>query len=818
MADTMPVEASPGINNPAPKPGGKINTHNGDDKEKKSDDAEVLSKALKRFGIALDGSSDNRKNFISDVEFSCSDDQWDPQVKRARGNHRPALTFNRLNGVIKQIIGDYRQNKLAIKVLPASGDASEDTAEILAGLIRNIEQQSNADMAYANALECSARGGFGYFRIITRYTGDDEFDQDLVIQPIHNALTVYMDPSAKLLTREDANWCFIRETMPLEQFKEQYPDASSKGFDSIDETYKTDWYAGEEVSVAEYFEKATYSTRLAAFSNGMVMEITDDKEIEALAQIGITLNKERQAQRTKIIWRKITGAEILEEKEYKIRYIPVIPVIGEEVNVEGKTLTRSVIFYAKDAQRTYNYFKSVATETVSLAPRTQWLVTPEHIENLTDQWDNLNTNPTPYAVYNHQSDQPPPQRLNPPEVPVGEITMAGDAGTDLQYTTGVFDANLGQRSNETSGVAIGERQHQGATATMLFVDNLKKAIEHCGKVLMDWIPEIYDAERVVRVLDLEGNPSTETINQQKYDPMTGVTEILNSITVGKYDVVIDTGPNFASRRREAQDAMLKIAQVWPQLMNIAPDLVISNIDAPGMEAIAARAKRTLPPQITTDPDSPEGQQLAQQAAQQQAQQEQTKNQMLQMHMQTEQGKQQAEQSKSQATVVKAQAEVVKAHADVIEALHGKEPAAMSGQAQPAAPVQQPAVAAQQPIAVQQAAQPTAPQVHMHLNAEHAMGDVAHSLHGMAAHSAANTDNIAKMVGVIAHAMESQGQHTAAQTHMLHQVMQHTADSHQAMANALHAHNVIAAAPRRAVRDPHTQEMIGSEVVLPHPQQ
>ncbi len=637
---------------------------------KKPDD-DFLKKVRERFQQSLSASTENRNNYVRDVEFSCADDQWDPHTKSMRGAYRPALTFNHLNGVIKQIIGDYRQNKIAMKVLPASGEASEDIADILAGLLRNIEAQSNADMVYTNALECSARGGFGYWRILPQYAADDVFDQDLAILPIHNPLTVYFDPAARLITREDANWCFVTEMIGKEEFESRYPDAEMTGFDLDGDSTMADWTTQDDIRVAEYFEKEKYQARLVAFSNGMVMEVDDDAEIEAMAQVGITAVKERESTRTQIRWSKITGVEVLEEQVFKIPFIPVVPAIGEEINKEGKVLTRSAIFYAKDAQRMLNYQKSTAIEIAALAPKAPWKGTAKHFEGYEDQWDNAHLNPLARLTYNPDAEAPQgPERIQPTPQPISEIALAGDANDEIKATTGLYDASLGARSNEISGVAIGERQQEGNTATYIFIDNLKAAIKYTGRILLAWIPHIYDAERVIRVLDLEGNVQMESVNQQQHDPMTGVTQVLNCITVGKYDVIIDTGPSFASQKREAVKGMIQLAQVDPTLMQKAGDLVIKNMDFNGANEISARYKRFLPPQVTVDPDSPEGQKIQAQAQQQQQQAEQTQQQLIGAKLQTVQSKQQSDMAKSQAQMAKANAEMVKASSDVIEAKLG----------------------------------------------------------------------------------------------------------------------------------------------------
>lgn len=743
-----------------------------------SKDQDVLYEMRQRFGSAATAEKENREAYVTDTNFSASADMWPEQVKKLRGDNRPTLTFNRLNGVVKQIIGDYRQNKLAIKVLPSGNGATEDVADILAGLLRNIEMESDADSAYTNGLECSARGGFGYFRFITEYEGADSFDQNLIIKPIHNPLTVYFDPAARLITRADARWCFVTEMMPKGEFKKLYPNASDTGFSVADDSESMDDWGGDdndsEIRIAEYYTKEIVKIRLAAFDNGAVIEIDDDAQIEALEQVGWKLTKERDAERTNVRWRKVTGLEVLEERLYKTSYIPVIPVLGEEVNLQGKVRTRSAIYYAKDAQHMYNYWKTAATESVALSAKAPWKVTAKEIEGYEDQWDNVNSMPQPYLVFNPDPEHPQgPERIDPPNQPIGEMAMAGQAGIDIQYTTGVFDANLGQKSNETSGVAIGERQQQGATSTYIFIDNLRKSIEYLGRALIDWIRIVYDTERVVRIIGIEGDSDSETINQKQANPLVGITEILNDITVGKYDVVVETGPAFASRRREAVDGMMKFISALPQLGSLIADLAVKNMDWPGADEIAARLKRALPPQITTDPDSPEGQQMMQQRAQQQQQQQAMQQQAMQSHLQVEGSKVQADMAKSQASVVKSQAEVIKAKADVIEATHGQKEAEHVDAAKPAAP---------------------APQQHAGFQIQLVKSPEDH------AHEQQSSNDIKQMIGALTqHHIQAQNMNQQ-QAQQMHELMGHLANSHAAVAHAINQSNHIAAAPTEAVRD------------------
>jgi hypothetical protein len=411
-----------------------------------------------------------------------------------------------------------------------------------------------------------------------------------------------------------------------DEFRRMYPDAKMQWFDGAGDNFMQDWSTQDDVRIAEYFVKERHTARLCSFSNGVVIE-ADDTEIAALAQLGITIVKERKTERTQIHWYKLTGAEVLEDRVYKWKYIPVIPCLGEEINIEGKVYLRSAIFYAKDAQRGYNYQKTTATEVTALAPKAPFAITATQIEGFQDDWDNANNNPKPYLRYNADPQAGGmPQRLQMAQQPIAELSMALNMADDIKATTGVYDASLGAQGNETSGVAIEARQSEGNTSTYIFLDNLKKAIEYSARVLLDIIPTVYDTERVVRILDLEGQPATEIVNQEIHDPQTGIIKVLNSITVGKYDVVCMTGPNFQSRKREAQAQFTELAKVYPQIMQLGGDLVIESMDFPGAEKLAARIKRSMPPQIVNDPDSPEGQKAMQAYQQQQEQQQQEQHQ------------------------------------------------------------------------------------------------------------------------------------------------------------------------------------------------
>lgn len=645
----------------------------------KTPDDEILEEALKRFDMAYEESRDNRQRFVEDTEFCTTGDQWPQDVKKARGN-RPALTFNKLQAIVCQMSGSYRQNQNAIKVSAAGEGAHDDIAEVYAGLIRNIEYQSKATVAYTTAFECAVRGGFGAWRVTTEYASDDAFEQDIRIERIRNPLTVYFDPRAQKQDRSDARWCFVTEIMDKDEFEELYPDVCPDDFSSHEDDIYTQWYEKDGVRVAEYWVKKPAKKKIVQLSDGSVYDMSDDehkKAVDALTKAvpqtpqqppeegeapepapqPLTIVKEREVEVQEVLYYKLCGHAVLETSKWLGKYIPIVPIIGYEVDREGKNEIYSAIHYAKDAQRTYNYMKTTAVEMVALAPKTPYLVTPEMIQNFEGQWQKANNTNQPYLLYN-PTPQGAPQRIPSANMPVAEVNMAMGAADDIKATTGLYDASLGAQGNETSGKAILARQNQGDQATFTFTDNMCHAIAYTGQILIDLIPQIYDTERVVRVMGLDDESELTVINKAVIDPQTGQEVILNDLTQGKYDVIVTTGPSYASQRIAAVDSIMQFMQANPQIGPLISDLVAKNMDWPGSAEIAERLKKALPPGLSGD-DEQQGQQAPNPQQQMQQQQAIAMQQQQALEAQKAQNQNQIDAAKVQVEAQKVQADMAK---------------------------------------------------------------------------------------------------------------------------------------------------------------
>lgn len=559
-------------------------------------DEKLLRIARKRFNASLEKETENREEALEDLEFLAGD-QWPKEIYDARTKDlQPCLTINRLPGFVRQLITDARQNQPSIKVVPVDSNSDPETAEVINGLIRQIEATSNADQAYDTALEQAASSGFGFFRILTEYADDDVFEQDIRIKRITNNFSCSWDNSATEYDKSDARYWFISEWIDEDIFEEKYPKAQKVDWESDTSRYDK-WYdRNKRVRVAEYWVKEPTTKTIYQLDTGQVTDIP----IEELAEQGLTVVRSRTVKTHKIIRYVITGAEVLETQEWAGKYIPIVPVFGPELHIKDRTIYYSLIRFARDPARLYNYWQSAITEKIALAPKAPFLATPRQVEGHQTIWNNANRENRAWLPYNPDPQAPPPGRQQPAALNPAELQQAAQAIDDIKATMSMYDASIGARSNETSGVAIRAREMQGDAATFTWLDNLSRSITYAGKVLIDLIPRIYDTERTVRVLGEDGQSDFQVVNEIQMT-VNGPVKV-HDLTAGKYDLVVTVGPSYATQRIESQDTLVRFAQAVPVASQVAPDLIARTLDIKDADELAKRLRKTLPPGMVEPED------------------------------------------------------------------------------------------------------------------------------------------------------------------------------------------------------------------------
>jgi len=569
---------------------------------KKNDVESILEVARRRFKLAQEAENEIREKALDDLRFRAGE-QWPESLRAEREDEgQPCLTINRLPQYVKQITNEIRQNRPAIKVIPADDNADVETAKIFQGIIRHIENASNAEVAYDTAAEGAATNSFGYFRVVTEYCDPTSFDLEPKIKRVRNHFSVYLDPAHQEPDGSDANWGFVFEDISKEDYKSTYPKsklASMSDWESLGNSVPG-WAGSKTCRVAEYYYKTFRAATICLLNTG---EKVEKKDLPEFLPPEIQIINERDTAIPTIKHLKINGIEILEETEWPGQWIPIIPVIGDELYIDGQRILESVIRHAKDPQKMYNYWASVETEQIALAPKAPFIGVEGQFEGHKEKWAQANRKNFAFLEYKATSiagePVPPPSR-NVYEPPVQAITNARiQASEDLKSTTGIYDASLGVRSNETSGRAILNRAQQAETNNFHFVDNLKRSIRHCGRILIDLIPKIYDTPRAVRILGEDDSADIVRVNEIFEEKGE---QKLYELGKGKYDVIVTTGPSFATKRQEAAKTMLEFTRDMPQVAPMISDLIVKNMDWPGAQEIAERLKKTLPPGIAEDKD------------------------------------------------------------------------------------------------------------------------------------------------------------------------------------------------------------------------
>jgi hypothetical protein len=575
--------------------------------QEKSDE-EILAEAKAFIAEVEEAEADERTKALKDIKFSLGE-QWDESIKSERlVDARPCLVINRVKGQIHQLTNDLRQNRPSIKVHPVDDNADPDIAKKLAGLIRTIEYNSNADVAYDTAGDSAIRSGRGYFRVISQYCDARSFDQELVIKRVPNRFSVFFDPSSKEPDGSDACRAAITEDLSPTAYKAAYPKSklAVKGEWEAIGNSTPDWVKADSCRVAEYLYKEFKADELLLLSNGQMLLKSELGEQELPE--GVQVVNSRPTQVPKVCWVKLNACEILEKTTFpgSGKYIPIIPVYGDEVDVDGKREISGIVRDAQDPQRIYNYMKSAEAEAIGLAPRAPYLVEENSIEGYENEWKNANRKNYAFLKFKAYSDDgrqlPPPQR-NTFEPAIQAISMAAmGSADDLKSVNGLYDAAMGARSNETSGRAILARGNQAQTANFHFSDNMTRSIRHLGRILIDAIPSVYDAARTERIIGEEGDHSTVKLNQPTDEKNAQGLPKVYDFSIGKYDVSVDVGPSYTTKRQEAAASMADLTKAYPQLMQVAGDLLIKNLDWPGAAELAERIKKTIPPELHDDPN------------------------------------------------------------------------------------------------------------------------------------------------------------------------------------------------------------------------
>lgn len=571
-------------------------------------DDDILAEARQRRQMCVSADGLSFEAALDDLNFLIGgENQWDPRAVEARKRDvRPIITVNSLPTYVRQVTNDLELNTPSINVHPVGDGVDKEDARIRQGMIRHIEYDSNADVAYATAMSSAAKIGFGYFRIMPTWENESSFNQKLVFMRIRNALSVRIDPLSIQPDGSDMKFAFVECLMSKEEFKREYPDAESDSPSSSEDGQAyAGWFSDQTVLVAEYYRIEFTRATVCLLSDGR-SGYKDELPIDTHAMIV----REREGVKRKVMWFKLSGCNVLEKTEIKCKWIPVFPVYGDELDVQGQVIRSGIVRNAKGPAQSYNVMMTGATEEVALRTKNPYVGAEGQFEGHEDEWEQANNRAFPYLEYKPTALDgkltPPPQRQPMADIPAGFLSMAMHAADNVKLTTGIFNGTfagrLGQRGTATSGVQEREQNRQTDISSSHFAKAISLAVRHAGRCIDCMIPHYYDSERVAIIMREDGTLEHATINKTlptpQTDPKTGaIKSVLNDMTCGEFSVTARAGPSYNTMRQENTEFFTNAMQAAkdPATASIAAYAAMDNSDAPGAKKVTKMLAAMLPP-------------------------------------------------------------------------------------------------------------------------------------------------------------------------------------------------------------------------------
>lgn len=595
-----------------------VATQTPEDAEAKAREVEFMNLARERFDVARTAEDNRRREMLIDLQFRCGN-QWDATVKLRREQQgRPCLENNRIPGFLKHVTNAMRQARPEIKVDPIGDGADEEIAEIRQGLIRHILINSHFEVPADTAFEQMCTMGLGWLRVVDVWDG---FDKELLVEWICNAFSVYSDPSARRPDWSDAKWRFIVEDVSFREFQEKFPHNQAVGADNFQSIgdHSASWYINGKIRLAEYFYIEEEEDVLCQLPDGST-QLYSEMDTALLDSVVQT----RQEMVPKVHWVLMNGLEVLKDKRgkplhriWKGKIIPVLPVIGNQIELDGERLLVGMVRYAREAQRMYNYAYSCMVEAVALAPKSPFVAEFSQIEDFKDIWATANSDVVAYLPYKMKTQDgmqaPPPQRQQAEPPIAAFVNLLKLADQNLKAAFSIYEAALGERGPQESGIAINSRKIETDVATFDWIDNFVRSLHLLGITLNDLLKYYYNGKgRIVQIVREDLSTKSVTLNQV-HKGEDGEDTIYD-LSKGKFGIMISTGPSFSTRRQEAAHSMLELAKVYPPLMQVAGPIVVKSMDWPQKDAIAAQLEKAMPPELREqDPNqqTPNAQEQAQ---------------------------------------------------------------------------------------------------------------------------------------------------------------------------------------------------------------
>jgi hypothetical protein len=578
---------------------------------------EIFLEARDRLQIAVDAESTNRTHAKYDLEFREGLNHWDQLTATSASMDEPELTINLTDALCQRVENNIKQQRPRGKCHPVGDGADIETAEVINGIGRHVETRSEASVAYDQAARSALTNGWGYFRLIAEYVSPRSFQKDLRILPIRNIFTVYMDPAAIMPSGADADWCLVTIKQKRTEFRRLHPRAEMAAWNDVgaDEP-NHDWEDDEQIRLAEYFRIVEEAEKLyqlrdqqnqefGVYESELPRDAKGEIDYPRLMLKGLRIDGDRESSRDRVEWFELNGLKVVSREILPGQWLPIFRVEGNATDIDGKMYRRGMVRAMIDPQRMVDYGEVAKIKRLGLAPKAPWIGAEGQFDGH-EEWDDANTKPYSKLVYKPvtiataqgEMPLPPPQRQPPAQIEQGFAEFVQGMRTNLLAVAGMpNEPGADSQGQVVSGVALQRRQMLSDHSHYHIYDNLTLAIAQCWRVMLEWVPAYYrEPGRIQRIIGDDTIPKMITLNQQ-VEESPGVNKVKNDLSVGRYDVVMDTGPGFETKREEGAENLLELLKspaIADLISKVGMDLVFRSIDHPYMQELADRIAALTP--------------------------------------------------------------------------------------------------------------------------------------------------------------------------------------------------------------------------------
>lgn len=569
-------------------------------------DIDIFCEARDRQRLAEDAESADRKRAKEDLTFCDLGNQWPPDRGRTLEEESPRIVINLTKAMVRRVVNNIKQQRPRGKTHPVGDGADVQLSEVMNDLGRHVEARSTT-VAYDTGAESQVKVGWGYWRVLIEYVSGKSFMQDIKIAPIYNTFSVYLDPAALDPTGSDAGWCVIVGDMKRTEYHRKFPTAENAQWTDSEGVDRQGWESEEMIRLAEYFRireipETLLEIRTAAGETVTIYESDLEGGREAIPE-GDVIARERETTRKQVEWFRLNGTKVVQREILPGTWIPVVRVEGDVTYLDGKVFREGMVHSQIDPARMVNYGESAKVQRLGLAPKSPWIAAVGQLDGH-PEWESSNREPHSVLLYNpvtvltEQGEQvlPPPQRMAPAQIEQGFSEMTQAMRTNLLAVAGMpMEPGADTQGTVVSGKAIQRRDKLSDQSHFHYYDKLTLSIQQTWRIIVEYIRACYTEQEARRAIGEDGVPKMVELNK----PVTedGVTRILNDTSVGEFDITMDTGPGYETRREEGSDALLQLLQSPPLATLIAQhgaDLVFRAIDHPYMQELADRLQALTP--------------------------------------------------------------------------------------------------------------------------------------------------------------------------------------------------------------------------------